>query len=125
MIDHVSIGVTDLDAAGVFYTEVLAAAGVEKMVDKPGTVGFGKKYPEFWLNQRPAEAGSTANSGNHVCLRVPSRAVVDEFHSRALALGASSDGQPGFRPEYHERYYAAFIIDPDGNRVEVVTFPTE
>ena len=51
--------------------------------------------------------------------------MVDEFHSRALALGASSDGQPGFRPEYHERYYAAFIIDPDGNRVEVVTFPTE
>ncbi len=121
MIDHVSIGVRDLDAATRFYDGVLGAIGLAKLVVRPATVGFGKRYPEFWLNLRPALV--PADTGTHVCLRAASREHVDAFHAAALRAGASSDGAPGLRP--HERlsgYYAAFIRDTDGNRIEAVTF---
>jgi catechol 2,3-dioxygenase-like lactoylglutathione lyase family enzyme len=121
MIDHVSIGVRDLDAATRFYQAVLGAIGLAKLVVRPATVGFGKRYPELWLNLRPALV--PADSGVHVCLRASSTALVDAFHAAALAAGATSDGAPGLRP--HERlsgYYAAFIRDTDGNRIEAVTF---
>ena len=65
---------------------------------------------------------SSPPSGAHVCLRVPDTAAVDAFHAAALAAGGASDGAPGPRPQYSERYYAAFIADPDGNRIEAVTF---
>jgi catechol 2,3-dioxygenase-like lactoylglutathione lyase family enzyme len=58
----------------------------------------------------------------HICLRAPDTAAVDAFHAAALAGGGSTDGAPGLRPEYHSQYYAAFIRDPDGNRIEAVTF---
>ena len=124
MIDHVSIGVRDLDQATRFYEPVLGAIGLAKLVVRPATVGFGKRYPEFWLNLRPALV--PADNGVHVCLRASSTALVDAFHAAALGAGGSSDGAPGLRP--HERlsgYYAAFIRDVDGNRIEAVTFVTE
>jgi catechol 2,3-dioxygenase-like lactoylglutathione lyase family enzyme len=122
MIDHVSIGVRDLAASARFYEPVLAAIGFAKLADKPGTVGFGKRYPEFWLNARPTMKQVTPDSGAHVCLRTANRDLVDAFHAAAVAAGAANDGAPGLRPEYNAAYYAAFIRDPDGNRVEVVTF---
>ena len=124
MIDHVSIGVRDLDAATRFYEVVLGAIGLAKLVVRPATVGFGKRYPEFWLNLRPTLV--PADAGTHVCLRASSTALVDAFHAAALGAGASSDGAPGLRP--HDRlsgYYAAFIRDVDGNRIEAVTFVAE
>jgi predicted lactoylglutathione lyase len=63
-----------------------------------------------------------ADSGVHFCLRALSTAAVDTFHAAALAAGGSSDGAPGFRAHYHQNYYAAFVRDPDGNRIEAVTF---
>lgn len=120
MIDHASIGVRDLDAAVAFYEPVLATIGLAKLVVRAATVGFGKTYPEFWLNVRPA--GSLAHDGSHLCLRARSRDRVDAFHAAALEMGATDDGAPGPRPEYSAAYYAAFIRDPDGNRLEVVTF---
>ena len=122
MIDHASIGVRDLAVEAAFYERVLATIGLQKLVAREGTVGFGKKYPEFWLNARPGMARVERDSGSHVCLRARSAAEVDAFHAAALALGAEDDGAPGIRSEYSERYYAAFIRDPDGNRIEVVTF---
>lgn len=124
MIDHVSIGVRDLAGAVKFYATVLAPLGHAKLVERSSTVGFGKTYPEFWLNERPAMAAIAADSGSHICLRAPSREAVDAFHAAALRAGGSSEGAPGLRPEYSPRYYAAFIRDPDGHRIEAVTFVT-
>ena len=122
MIDHISIAVRDLAASAEFYQTVLATLGYAKLVDRPDTVGFGKKYPEFWLNHRPEMAQVAADCGVHVCVRAPSTAAVDAFHAAALRGGATCDGAPGFRPEYTQNYYAAFIRDADGNRIEAVTF---
>jgi catechol 2,3-dioxygenase-like lactoylglutathione lyase family enzyme len=124
MIDHVSIGVRDLKAAVTFYERLLATLGHVRLRADAGTVGFGKRYPEFWLNERMEMRGEP-DSGAHVCLRARDRAAVDAFHATALANGATSDGAPGVRAHYHATYYAAFIRDPDGNRVEVVTFLKE
>jgi catechol 2,3-dioxygenase-like lactoylglutathione lyase family enzyme len=122
MIDHISIGVSDLDTAATFYESILSVLGFQKLVERPGTVGFGKKYPEFWLNLRPDLAASKQDNGCHICLRAPSQEIVDAFYSISLELGAKQSGVPGFRPEYHENYYACFIRDADQNHVEVVTF---
>ena len=120
MIDHVSIGVRDLDKARRFYEAVLATLGFTLLREGPGTVGYGKRYPEFWINHRPNLAAS--DTGVHVCLRAPDAKTVDAFHAAAVRAGAESDGAPGPRPEYLASYYGAFIRDPDGNRVEAVTF---
>ena len=122
MIDHVSVGVADLDRAGRFYEAVLGAVGFAKLEVRPATIGFGKRYPEFWLNLRPAIAAVAADSGIHVCLRAPTAAAVDAFHAAALAAGGGSDGAPGLRGLPSRGYYAAFVRDLDGNRVEAVTF---
>jgi catechol 2,3-dioxygenase-like lactoylglutathione lyase family enzyme len=122
MIDHVSIAVRDLDRAARFYQAVLGAIGYEKLVVRPRTIGFGKTYPEFWLNLRATIASIAADSGGHAALRVRTTELVDAFHAAALAAGGTSDGVPGLRPQHGEGYYAAFIRDPDGNRIEAVTF---
>lgn len=122
MIDHVSIGVRDLAASARFYETVLATIGLTMLVERIGTVGFGKTYPEFWLNARPNGPATVGDIGAHVCLRAREREAVEKFHAAALTAGATDDGAPGYRPEYSERYFAAFVRDPDGNRIEVVTF---
>jgi catechol 2,3-dioxygenase-like lactoylglutathione lyase family enzyme len=121
MIDHVSITVRDLAASSRFYEQTLAPLGYARLRNDPTTVGFGKKYPELWLNHRP-NANIDADTGAHVCLRGRDRDSVDRFHAAALAAGGKSDGAPGLRSHYHETYYAALVRDPDGNRIEAVTF---
>ena len=122
MIDHISLGVRDLAKSTAFYQALLATIGFETLAEREETVGFGKKYPEFWLNHRPHMTAVEADSGVHIALRTKGREAVDAFYHTALQAGATSDGTPGFRSEYHESYYAAFIRDPEGNRIEVVTF---
>jgi len=122
MIDHVSVAVRDLDRATRFYEAVLGAIGYAKLEVRPATVGFGKTYPEFWINLRAAMAPVAADSGAHVGLRVRTADLVDAFHAAALAAGGTCDGAPGLRPQHGDGYYAGFIRDPDGNRVEAVTF---
>ncbi len=122
MIDHVSIAVRDLAASARFYEMVLAPLGYARLEMRPGTVAFGKKYSEFWLNHRPNVAPAAADSGAHVALRAKGRESVDAFHAAALKAGGTSDGAPSLRPLHGEGYYAAFIRDPDGNRIEAVTF---
>ena len=123
MIDHISIAVRDLKKAEAFYTALLAPLGMTKLREWPdAAIGYGKKYPEFWINKRAGMDAVAPDSGVHICLRAPDSASVDVFHAAALASGGSSDGAPGPRPEYHGGYYAAFIRDPDGNRIEAVTF---
>lgn len=124
MIDHVSIPVADLDGAARFYEAVLATLGYTKRETRPATVAFGKRYSEFWLNLRPDPRPRPDRRGAHVALRAASREMVDAFHAAALANGGASDGAPGLRPQHGAGYYAAFICDVDGNRVEAVTFLT-
>jgi len=123
MIDHISISVRDLSKAEGFYAAVLAPLGLVKIREwRDAAIGFGKKYPEFWINKRAAMDRVADNSGVHICLRAPDTAAVDAFHAAALKAGGTSDGEPGLRPHYYAGYYAAFIRDPDGNRIEAVTF---
>ena len=125
MIDHISVGVSDLERAARFYEATLATLGLSRLVTRPATIGFGKKYPEFWINLRKAMARVEEGSGSHICLRARSTDEVDAFHAAALRAGGRSDGAPGLRPHDRVRYYAAFVTDPDGNRIEAVTFPPE
>ena len=120
MIDHVTVAVSDIDTATHFYEALLTTIGVVKLETRPTTVGFGKQYPELWINLRPGTIPTS--SGAHVCFRARTADMVDAFHEAALVAGGSSDGTPGLRPQHGEGYYAAFIRDPDGNRIEAVTF---
>jgi catechol 2,3-dioxygenase-like lactoylglutathione lyase family enzyme len=123
MIDHVSVGVSDLERAAGFYEATLAPLGLSRLVTRPATIGFGKNYPELWINFRADMAPVGPESGVHICLRAKSIGEVDAFHATALNAGGRSDGAPGLRPHDRVRYYTAFVIDPDGNRIEAVTFP--
>jgi catechol 2,3-dioxygenase-like lactoylglutathione lyase family enzyme len=121
MIDHVSFPARDLTAAAAFYDKVLAPLGLARLVTRDGTVGFGKRYPEFWLNLRP-DARPTENPGGHVCLRAPSVEAIRAFHAAALANGGTDAGAPGDRAAAMTGYFAAFILDPDGNKLEAAWF---
>ena len=123
MIDHISVGVSDLERSARFYEATLAPLGLSRLVTRPATIGFGKTYPEFWINLRAGMAPVPPESGTHICLRARATGDVDAFHAAALEAGGGSDGAPGLRPHDRVKYYAAFVIDPDGNRIEAVTFP--
>ena len=124
MIDHVSIAVRDLARARAFYDAALVPLGYRRMFDVEGASGYGRSDPHplkeqalpFWITKN---ADGPALSG-HLCFSAPFRGAVDAFHAAALAAGGRDNGKPGLRPEYHPNYYAAFIIDPDGYRIEAV-----
>ena len=122
MIDHVSIAVGDLAAAAHFYDRALAPLGLTRVADRGRSIGFGKTYPELWLNLREGSSAS-ADSGQHVCLRAPSEDAVQAFYAAALEGGGRSDRAPGPYPGVMTTYHCAFILDLDGNRIEVATFP--
>jgi len=123
MIDHISVAVADLKKSAAFYDRLFAPLGMTRVADRENTIGYGKRYPEFWLNARPAMAGVSADTGVHICLRARTREIVDAFHAAALAHGGTDDGAPGPRRGEMTEYYGAFVRDPDGNKIEVATFP--
>lgn len=120
MIDHVSIGVRSLEKATRFYDAVLGALGLERLVEREGSIGYGGRYPVFWLNARP-DMAADPGTGAHVCLRAKTPEQVDAFHAAALARGGNDDGPPGPRHYSRATVYAAFARDPDGNRLEAAT----
>ena len=123
MIDYVSIAVSDLANSAAFYEAALAPLGYRVLVARAATVGFGKRYPEVWLNARPEMAPAQPNTGAHICLRARSVEAVDAFHAAALGSGGADDGAPGPREGAQVAYYGAFILDPDGNKIEAMTVP--
>jgi len=124
MIDHASIAVSDLTRSAAFYEAVLAPLELNKLVTRDGlTVGFGKKYPEFWLNAREGLAPQPETTGTHICLRAPTEEAVSAFHAAALAQGGKTAGDPGPRQAAFTTYTGAFIFDFDGNKIEAVYFP--
>jgi catechol 2,3-dioxygenase-like lactoylglutathione lyase family enzyme len=122
MIDHVSIPVSDLARSSAFYEAALAPLGYGRLVSRDASVGFGKSYPEVWLNHRPGAARAPGDGG-HLCLRARTEAAVRAFYDAALAHGGRSDGAPGPRSAAFTGYFAAFVLDPDGNRLEAASFP--
>lgn len=125
MIDHISIGVRDLAASSGFYEAILEPLGLSRLVTREDTIGFGKRYPELWLNVRPNMPPVAADTGIHICLRARTEAAVHAFHAAALANGGSDDGAPGPRKAAMTDYFAAFVRDPDGNRIEAASFPVK
>jgi catechol 2,3-dioxygenase-like lactoylglutathione lyase family enzyme len=123
MLDHVSVAVRDLPASAAAYERILGAVGLKRLVARPATVGFGKTYPEFWLNARSAHAPLPKDTGTHICLRAPDEAAVRAFHIEAIRAGWTDAGAPGPRQGEMTAYYAAFVQDKDGNKLEAATFP--
>ena len=114
MLDHVAIPVRDLDASRKFYEPVFDALGAKFMMEWPGGAAYGTDDGMVALRQ------SEEVVPIHVAFRATDRSSVDAFHERALAAGGSDNGEPGVRSHYHEHYYAAFFIDPDGHNIEAV-----
>lgn len=118
MINHVSIGVRDLGKARRFYDAVLAPLGYMCLAPSAGSLGYGAGAPALWINStdHPLPAGD--RSGLHFCFTARDRKSVEAFHAAGLATGGRDNGRPGLRADYGEGYYAAFLIDPDGYRIE-------
>ena len=120
MLDHISLGVTDVERARGFYDAVFAPLGYKRIYDHEAPM-----Y-QFWITLPLDESRSAVPcNGNHVCVQAPNRAAVDAFHAVALAKGGRDAGAPGLRPEYMENYYAAYVLDPEGHKVEAVCYAPE
>lgn len=124
LLDHASISVPDIDPARRFYDAIMAALGADKVYDRPDALGYGRRCDaaedDHTFLAIYASANFTADARRHWCFKAPSRAAVRAFHEAALATGGQDDGPPGLRPHYHASYYAAFVLDPFGNRLEAV-----
>lgn len=108
--------------AEAFYDPVMREVGLSKTLQVDEAVGYGAGITVFSLNL-PADGGSASpGNGVHIAFEVERRSAVDAFYRAALANGGSADGEPGLRPEYDPHYYAAFVRDPDGNKIEALTF---
>ncbi len=117
MYDHLGLKVQDLGASVRFYSAALAPLGHVVAASGDGYAGIGPAgAPGLWLYS----AGTTAGAGTHVAFRARNRAAVERFHAAGLAAGGRDNGPPGVRADYSPDYYAAFLIDPDGNNVEAV-----
>jgi catechol 2,3-dioxygenase-like lactoylglutathione lyase family enzyme len=122
VIHHVSVGVNDLARARAFYDPVMESLGLRVMQERDTGVEYGAGTFLFTANI-PADGGTaTPGNGAHIAFAVEHQDMVDAFHRIALAHGGSDDGGPGVRPHYDAHYYAAFVRDPDGNKIEAVTF---
>jgi catechol 2,3-dioxygenase-like lactoylglutathione lyase family enzyme len=118
MIDHVSIGVRDVAKARAFYDAALAPIGYACLSASEGSLGYGRGRAGFWISASPRPVPPDPVSGLHVCFTAPTRTGVDAFHRAAVHHGGQDNGKPGLRADYGENYYAAFVIDPDGYRIE-------
>ena len=123
MLDHIGFSVSNMKISRIFYEKALKPLGITPLMEvtpeMTGTseshVGFGAGRPFFWIG-----TGGKVSVATHVAFATESRKVVDEFYAAAIAAGGRDNGKPGLRPHYHENYYGAFVLDPDGNNIEAV-----
>ena len=117
MLDHVTIGTSDLARAREFYDRALKPLGIDRLYAEGQIAsGYGAaKKAFFWISARDA-----VMTGVHVAFTAPDHATVEAFHAAALAAGGRDNGAPGLRPHYHRHYYGAFVLDPDGHNIEAV-----
>ncbi len=116
MLDHIILHVSNYKRSKDFYLTSLAPLGYGLFREYPNAGGFGVKdqAPDLWLS------GSGAGKSTHIAFAAPDRKIVDEFYTAALKAGGRDNGAPGIREHYHANYYAAFVLDPDGNNIEAV-----
>jgi catechol 2,3-dioxygenase-like lactoylglutathione lyase family enzyme len=126
MLDHVSLGVANLERSRHFYDEALRPLGIVRTVDFDRGSDYGAMAGslgvEFTITVEPSV---TASRGMHLCFRAPNRDAVCAFHAAAVTSGGRDDGPPGLRPQYHANYFGAFVLDPDGHRIEAVCHAPE
>jgi len=123
MIDHTGIGVANVARSAAFYDAVLGALGLRRVAQLPqndgaDAVGYGVDYPDFWIDRFHPHGVK-----QHTAFAAKNRAQVDAFHAAALRTGGTDNGPPGLRNTaagYPPGYYAAFVLDPDGNNMEAV-----
>jgi catechol 2,3-dioxygenase-like lactoylglutathione lyase family enzyme len=125
LVAHVSAGSRDMHKSVAFYDPVMKTLGAFRAMDiMPYAVGYGvaKNEPEFWIQLPSDQKPATAGNGVHFCFDAATRKIVDDFYAVALSHGGKDAGPPGLRPDYTPNYYAAFVYDPDGNKLEAFTF---
>lgn len=118
MLDHVSIGVRDVAGAKRFYDAAFKPLGYTCLSAGEGSLGYGSDSAAFWVVAAQHPVPADEKSGLHFCFAAPDRAAVDAFHAASLGAGGRDNGKPGPRPEYGAGYYASFVVDPDGYRLE-------
>lgn len=122
MIHHVSVGSNDIKRAQAFYDPLMALLGYRNIRDHAHSLDYGITEVEFSVETPVDGAPATAGNGVHICFEAADREAVREFHRLGLELGGTDEGAPGVRPNYDGNYYGAFVRDPDGNKIEAVTF---
>ena len=118
MLNHVSIGVRDIARAKAFYDAAFAPLSYRCLSQSVDSLGYGDGAPSFWISLTKTPVPADEASGLHICFDAPTRKSVDAFHKAALKAGGRDNGKPGLRPTYGDNYYAAFVVDPDGYRIE-------
>ncbi|KAE8378828.1 Glyoxalase/Bleomycin resistance protein/Dihydroxybiphenyl dioxygenase [Aspergillus bertholletiae] len=118
-VDHLTIPVPEehFEPLVEWYKKALSPLGYKEIMRFPGIVGLGNEFPDFWIAQKEIQIPS----GFHFAFSAPNQAAVDAFHKAAIDAGGTCNGKPGLRPEYHEHYYAAYVLDLIGNNMEMVT----
>ena len=122
MIHHISLGTNDVERSKRFYDAVLPIVGLQLMAAEPEGLGYGSGTFHFSvqipIDGKPASVGN----GTHIAFAAEDRSMVDAFYFAALAHGGTGDGEPGLRPDYDANYYGAFVRDPDGHKIEAMTY---
>ncbi len=121
MFSHVTIGSRDPNAASLFYDKVLGTLGIDVLFSMEGVVAYGEVSGPKTFLVKPFDGGPPApGNGGHIAYLARTRAQVDAFYAAALEMGGSDEGPPGLRPHYHPNYYAAYVRDPEGNKIQAV-----
>lgn len=118
MLHHISLGVRDLDLSGRFYDAALGALGFRRVFEDDTAIGYGLVDDEDLLCLKLRGDAQAPGGGFHLAFAASSTHDVDAFHAAALEVGGVDNGGPGLRPDYGKNYYAAFLLDPDGHRIE-------
>jgi catechol 2,3-dioxygenase-like lactoylglutathione lyase family enzyme len=122
LIHHVSVGTNNLGRSKRFYDAILPIVGITPLAEDEAGLGYASGTFHFSVQVPIDGAPATVGNGSHIAFAVEDRATVDRFHATALAHGGRDDGAPGLRPAYDAHYYAAFVRDPDGHKIETVTY---
>jgi catechol 2,3-dioxygenase-like lactoylglutathione lyase family enzyme len=118
MINHVSIGVHDITRAKRFYDAVFEPLGYRCLSSSDTSLGYGKDAVVWWIGTTQSPVSSNPDNGLHFCFNASTRAAVTQFHKAATNNGGQDNGKPGLRVDYGDNYFAAFVVDPDGYRLE-------
>ncbi|HVT50798.1 MAG TPA: VOC family protein [Dongiaceae bacterium] len=118
MFNHISIGVRDIARSKKFYDAALKPLGFKCLSESEGSLGYGKEAVALWIGETKKPVPADDKSNLHFCFDAPTRKSVDAFHDGAMKSGGKDNGKPGLRADYGDNYYAAFVVDPDGYRLE-------